>query len=194
MPSYRNISFATADSVVEVYDQGSDVVVRDKATRELIGRLTTLEQPLERYLFLPKRRNNVFAQFAETMWMLAGRNDIAWLSRYLPRASDYSDDGQTWHGAYGPRLRRWAGDVDQIDKVRRLLSEDRASRRAVMVLFDPVRDFEDSPQRGHPQQRCHVGIFGRQRVRMEHPARGHGLLARTRDWQRNILCHFVPSV
>ncbi len=144
MPSYRNISFATADSVVEVYDQGSDVVVRDKATRELIGRLTTLEQPLERYLFLPKRRNNVFAQFAETMWMLAGRNDIAWLSRYLPRASDYSDDGQTWHGAYGPRLRRWAGDVDQIDKVRRLLSEDRASRRAVMVLFDPVRDFEDS--------------------------------------------------
>ena len=35
-----------------------------------------LERPLERYLFLPKRHNDVFAQFAETMWMLAGRDDI----------------------------------------------------------------------------------------------------------------------
>ncbi len=144
MPSYRNISFATAGTVVDVLDQGSDIVVRGKATRELVGRLTTLERPLERYLFLPKRHNDVFAQFAETMWVLAGRDDIAWLSKYLPRAPDYSDDGQTWRGAYGPRLRRWTGDVDQLDEVRRLLSEDQASRRAVMVLFDPMRDFVDS--------------------------------------------------
>jgi thymidylate synthase len=144
MPSYRNISFATAGSVVDVLDQGSDVVVRGRATRELVGRITTLEQPLERYLFLPKRYNDVFAQFAETMWVLAGRDDVTWLAMYLPRAPDYSDDGRTWHGAYGPRLRRWAGNVDQLDNVRRLLSEDQTSRRAVMVLFDPERDFAES--------------------------------------------------
>lgn len=141
MSAYRNISFATAGSIADVLEHGSDVAVRGKATRELIGRLTTLREPLERYLFLPKRHNDVFAQFAETMWVLAGRNDIGWLSRYLPRAPDYSDDGQTWHGAYGPRLRRWAGNVDQLDNVRRLLSEDQASRRAVMMLFDPATDF-----------------------------------------------------
>lgn len=144
MPIYRNISFATAGSVVDVLDHGSDVVVRGMATRELVGRVTTLDRPLERYLFLPKRHNHVFAQFAETMWVLAGRNDIAWLARYLSRAPDYSDDGQTWHGAYGPRLRRWAGHVDQLDNVRRLLNGDPASRRAVMSLFDPERDFADS--------------------------------------------------
>lgn len=144
MPSYRNISFATAGSLIDVFDHGSDVVVRGKVTRELVGRITTLERPLERYLFLPKRHNDVFAQFAETMWVLAGRDDIAWLSKYLPRAPDYSDNGRTWHGAYGPRLRRWARDVDQLDKVRRLLSEDQASRRAIMVLFDPAQDFVDS--------------------------------------------------
>jgi|ERR1051326_831620 thymidylate synthase len=144
MANYRNISFATAGSLADVVDQGTDVIVRGKLTRELLVRLTTLERPLERYLFLPKRYNDVFAQFAETMWVLAGREDIAWLSRYLPRASDFSDDGHTWHGAYGPRLRRWTGGVDQLDKVRRLLSEDPASRRAVMMLFDPARDFVNS--------------------------------------------------
>src|ERR1041385_7066879 len=99
MTNYRNISFATAGSLAEVIDHGTDVIVRGKLTREVLGRLTTLERPLERYLFLPKRHNDVFAQFAETMWVLAGREDIAWLSRYLPRASDFSDDGYTWHGA-----------------------------------------------------------------------------------------------
>lgn len=150
MPSYRNISFATAGSVVDVLDHGANVLVQGSATRELIGRITTLERPLERYLFVPKRHNDVFAQFAETMWMLAGRDDISWLSKYLPIAPNYSDDGQTWRGAYGPRLRRWGGRVDQLDNVRRLLSEDRASRRAVMVLFDPERDFADS--KGYPVQ------------------------------------------
>lgn len=144
MPSFRNISFATAASVTDAYENGSEVVVRGRVTRELVGRLTTLENPLERYLFLPKRHNDVFAQIAETLWVLAGRNDIAWLSGYLPRAADYSDDGQTWHGAYGPRLRRWAGTIDQLDKVRRLLSQDKTSRRAVMTLFDPSQDFVDS--------------------------------------------------
>jgi thymidylate synthase len=144
VPSYRNISFATAASVVDVLEQGSDVVARGRATRELVGRRITLERPLERYLFLPKRHNDVVAQFAETMWVLAGREDIAWLSRYLPRAPDYSDDGQTWRGAYGPRLRSWAGKIDQLDEVRQLLIEEQTSRRAVMVLFDPARDFARS--------------------------------------------------
>src|SRR5690606_36637114 len=112
-------------------------------TREIIARHTRLDRPLERYLFVPGRNNDVFAQVAETMWVLAGRDDIAWLERYLPRAPQFSDDGATWRAAYGPRLRNWNGR-DQIDEVRRLLSEDRSSRRAVTSLFDPARDFIQS--------------------------------------------------
>lgn len=141
MPNYRNVSFATAASVAHVLDHGCDVVVRGKATRELVARVTGLERPLERYLFLPARHNDVFAQFAQAMWALAGRDDIDWLSAYLPRAPDFSDDGRTWRGAYGPRLRSWNGHIDQLDEVRRLLIDDQASRRAVMSLFDPARDF-----------------------------------------------------
>jgi thymidylate synthase len=42
-------------------------------------------------------------------------------------------------GAYGPRLRDWAG-VDQLDVTRRRLHRDSASRRAVIQLYDPARD------------------------------------------------------
>ena len=143
MKTYRNISAATAGIVHELLEEGIEIVVRGNATRELLARHTRLERPLERYLFLPRRNNDIVAQFAETMWVLAGRDDVAWLERYLPRAPDFSDDGKVWRGAYGPRLRRW-GAVDQIDEVRKILSADRSSRQAVMNLFDPGRDFAAS--------------------------------------------------
>jgi thymidylate synthase len=143
MPSYRNISFSVVGSVRELLRDGANVHVKDRATKELIARNTRIERPLERYLFVPHRHNDIVAQFAESMWMLAGRDDIAWLAKYLPRAPQFSDDAKTWRGAYGPRLRDWHG-VDQVDAVRRILVADRASRQAVMSIFDPARDYAPS--------------------------------------------------
>lgn len=143
MPSYRNISFASVHSVQELLLNGADVIVKERPTKELIARNTRLERPLERYLYAPKRHNDIVAQFAESMWVLAGRNDIAWLKKYLPRAPLFSDDGEIWRGAYGPRLRCWRS-VDQIDAVRKLLVADRTSRQAVMTLFDPALDYAQS--------------------------------------------------
>ncbi len=143
MPSYRNISLALVGSVRDLLHCGADVLVRERSTKELIARNTRIERPLERYLSVPNRNNDVVAQFAESMWVLAGRDDIAWLTRYLPRAPQFSDDGAVWRGAYGPRLRNWQG-VDQIDAVRRLLLADRSSRQAVMSIFDPARDYGPS--------------------------------------------------
>ncbi|MCH4810911.1 thymidylate synthase [Vreelandella neptunia] len=143
MSSYRNISSAVVSSVRELLLDGAEVVVKGRLTKELIAKKTRLAQPLERYLFVPRRNNDIVAQFAESMWVLAGQNDIGWLSKYLPRAPLFSDDGNTWRGAYGPRLRRW-GNIDQIDAVRKILLADRASRQAVMTLFDPAVDYEPS--------------------------------------------------
>jgi thymidylate synthase len=139
---HRNISFATAESFDAVLREGATVTVRGKETKELRNRLTVITRPLERCVFLPGRRNDIFAQVSETLWVIAGRDDLPWLTRYLPRAPYFSDDdGQTWHGAYGPRLRAWAGQIDQVDRWRQLLTADRNSRRVVGVLFDPTRDF-----------------------------------------------------
>lgn len=138
----RNVSFATVDGIGAVMEGGAEVTVAGERTKELIHRVTVLERPLERFVFVPERRNDAFAQIAEAVWVMAGRDDIGWLSRYLPRAGDFSDDGgTTWRGSYGRRLRRWDGTVDQFDQVRKLLVRDPASRRAVMSLFDPASDF-----------------------------------------------------
>ena len=140
---FRNISFATVESFDEVLRHGAVVKVRDKDTKELRNRVTTLLRPMERCVFLPGRGNDVFAQVAESLWVLAGRNDLPWLTRYLTRAPEFSTDGgATWHGAYGPRLRNWHS-VDQIDRCRQELLRDRTTRRAASVIFDPVQDYAE---------------------------------------------------
>ena len=111
----------------------------------------TLNDPLSRYITVPGRKHNIAAQIAETMWVLAGRNDINWLSRYLPRAGDFSDDGTTWRAGYGTRMRRFGFTgvrqattggiyVDQLRYVVEELWQDPASRRAVISLWDPRQD------------------------------------------------------
>jgi thymidylate synthase len=104
-----------------------------------------LNEPLNREILLPSRKANVAAQIAETMWVLTGRDDVAWLRNYLPRAEDFSDDGERWRGAYGPRLRAWdagIGVVDQLAHIVKLLKEEPTTRRAVMTIYDPGRDSE----------------------------------------------------
>lgn len=140
----RNVSFATVECLSALMERGSEVAVRRSRTRELTHHVTVLERPLERFVFVPNRGNDPFAQMTEAVWVLAGRDDVDWLRRYLPRAPDFSDNGSTWRGGYGPRLRNWRGTVDQLDQVRRLLVSDPASRRAVTALFDPEIDFVEA--------------------------------------------------
>jgi thymidylate synthase len=108
-------------------------------TRELTHVGITLENPLQREVLVPERKCNIAAQIAETAWVLAGRNDVEWLSHYLPRAADFSDDGKVWRSGYGPRLRDWHG-VDQLAEVVTHLRNNPETRRAVAVLWDPVTD------------------------------------------------------
>lgn len=115
---------------------------------ERLHQQVTLTEPWDRYPRLGIRKASLPAQIAETMWILAGRNDVEWLSHYLPRAAEFSDDGETWRGGYGPRLRNFGGrlftgeriPVDQLDAVVRELRANPTSRRAVMGIWDPLLD------------------------------------------------------
>lgn len=97
--------------------------------------------PTKRVLFSPKRDANPFFHLFEALWMLGGRNDVDFVSKFNSNIKNYSDDQSTFHGAYGYRWRRHFF-IDQLDSVVRQLSKDPSSRRVVLTMWDPYVDFE----------------------------------------------------
>lgn len=105
------------------------------------------ERPTERVLFNPARDANPFFHLYESLWMLAGRNDIAPLRYYVP-SFDFTDDGKTVPGAYGYRWRKsYAYDddrnyhsVDQLDHLLDYLRRNPNGRRAVLSMWNVEDD------------------------------------------------------
>lgn len=97
--------------------------------------LTTYLRPTERVLFSPVRDANPFFHLMEALWMLAGRQDIAWPAYFNKNFRQYSDDGVTQWGAYGARWRNWFG-YDQLKFIAAELRRNPASRRCVLTMWD----------------------------------------------------------
>ena len=131
---YKNATEALVLLASKILKEGDDVPSRNGPTKEIVDNTIVLLNPTQRCFMLPHRHDNIFANIAETLWVLSGRSDIGWLKKYLPRAADYSDDGTTWRAAYGQRLRRWEDPdslykIDQLLECYKILSEDPTSRR-----------------------------------------------------------------
>mgnify|MGYP001024460874 FL=1 len=101
--------------------------------------ITTYTHSRERVLFYPERDANPYFHLMESLWMLAGRNDVDWISQFNGRMNTYSDDGVTFHGAYGYRWRNWFGK-DQLQEVMFRLGTYHNDRRAVLGIWDPHQD------------------------------------------------------
>jgi hypothetical protein len=100
---------------------------------------TYYSHPTERLLFDPIRDVNPFFHFFEGLWMLAGRADVAWISQFNSRISQYSDDGHSFHGAYGYRWRRHFL-FDQLGEIVEMLKKNPDDRRAVLQMWDCEAD------------------------------------------------------
>lgn len=105
--------------------------------------LTTYLNPRERVLFSPIRDANPYFHFFEALWMLAGRDDLAYVEQFVKKMADFSDDGVTLQGAYGYRWRR-TFDYDQLHVVIDHLTEQPESRRAVVQMWNPNGDLGSS--------------------------------------------------
>lgn len=146
MRVYKNATYAFIDGLKRIFQEGQQVTVRGMKTLELQAEAITIRYPMERCIILQHRNDNIFAKIFETLWMFQGRNDIDILTHYLPRAADFSDNGKTWRGGYGPRMRNWrwgesdADSVDQLHYVVNLLNKDPDSRQAVISIWDPAID------------------------------------------------------
>jgi thymidylate synthase len=106
---------------------------RGKA-RELFGVLLELEQPRGR-LSRTETRGKPFSCLGEFLWYLSRDNKLEFIRYYIPAYDDETDDGETIHGGYGPRLFSQRGN-DQIQNVINTLKASSESRRAVIQLFN----------------------------------------------------------
>jgi thymidylate synthase len=143
-----NELYVAACRAVRVY--GRPVSPRGLATWEVLGFHAELTDPRRRLIDVPGRNINPAFAVAEALWILSGSDD-PWIYEYNRALRRYADDG-ILQGAYGPRIRRWRGVIDQLDHVRRLLIRDPDSRQAVIQLFDPERD-----TRGYRDVPCTLG-------------------------------------
>lgn len=101
--------------------------------------ITCYKNPMQRVMFSALRDANPFFHMMESLWMLAGRRDVAFPSRYAKQIAEYSDNGKSLYGAYGHRWRKWFS-TDQLMDIVNMLKQDPSTRRAVLAMWDAYLD------------------------------------------------------
>lgn len=152
--SARNVSEALILGLQAVNEEGLLRDSRNGPVKVFEYPVTTVyEKPDERVVFYPDRDANPYFHFMEGLWMIAGRNDVEWISRFNASIANYSDDGVTFHGAYGYRWRKHFG-FDQIDIIAEQLRANPDDRRIVLQMWDPKVDLA----RGGKDFPCNTAI------------------------------------
>lgn len=145
--------------------------VQDNSTLELHPASVVITNPQYSFMLMDERAPNPFAQLYETLWVISGSNKVTeGLDFFIPRATNYADDGEHWRAAYGTRLRSSFGieqnldgtpncgndiTVDQIQYIVDTLKNDPSSRRAVMTIWDPVKEVTAGVSKDYP---CNIAL------------------------------------
>lgn len=136
----RNAHHALPELMYQMKTRGERRGSRNGPVIRLPGPTTILfERPEERVLFHPERDANPFFHLLESLWMLAGQNDVEFPASIVKRMADYSDDGKTFNAAYGYRWRSWFGN-DQLRTISHALLDNPDCRRQVLSIWDGDHD------------------------------------------------------
>lgn len=101
---------------------------RGHETRELLHATVTLNmrRPV---LTVASRKLSYQFMTAEAYWILSGDDTVAGIAPYNKHISQFSDDGERFFGAYGPKV------VSQLPYVITKLIEDPMSRQAGLTIW-----------------------------------------------------------
>lgn len=136
-------------SIKDLMANGDEVSPRGKLVKELRPACIEFLNPYSRVTFLGGRRINPFFQVAESLWILSGKADVEWLTKFNANMSMFSDDGKWFNAPYGERIRTWnknalhnvvINPIDQLADVYRKLVNDKDTRQAVIVISNPMFD------------------------------------------------------
>lgn len=136
----RNVNEALPLSMMHLRRSGVYVTSRGMQTLEYPTPVTTTyEFPQERVLFSPERDANPFFHLMEALWIIAGRQDVAFIEQFNRRMAEYSDNGKTFHAPYGYRLRHMML-TDQIEAAIDLLRRKPDTRQCVLHIWNADLD------------------------------------------------------
>lgn len=123
---------------------------RNGAVLALPGMLSVLvTNPHERVLFDADRNANPTFHLLESLWMLAGRDDVEFVAKYNSNMRNFSDDGVRFNAAYGHRWRNHFG-VDQLLAVIDKLKSNKLDRQVVLSMWDPTDDLTNKTTLDRP--------------------------------------------
>lgn len=134
-PSVDNI---VHQAITKILKDGRENSSRNGDVKFITDAEFILRDPRQRHLNLKGRTSNIFQLIAETLWVVAGKDELyPYLVHFLPRAPLYSDDGRTWRGAYGKRIYKH-GQLQAV--VDAFVKDGLDTRRATVAIHNPVID------------------------------------------------------
>ncbi len=116
---------------------------REHCEQEILGFSSKLHNPRARFCYHPQRCQNIIFNYAEALWYLSGKNDLAFIQWYAPSMARFSADGKTLPGTgYGEKLLHFGnGNLNQIERVVDVLKhDDKDSKRAFLQIFSAEED------------------------------------------------------
>ena len=144
-----NPSALHLEVLAELMEKGDEVAPRGKKIKEIRPASVEFLDPLKRVFFLRGRRINPYFNLAESLWIISGKSDVAFLELFNRNMKNFSDDGIYFNAPYGERLRSYGKNdahqtiynpVDQLTDCYIKLKADRDTRQAVAVISAPHFD------------------------------------------------------
>lgn len=112
----------------QVLRYGNLVCPRSMPTRDIPHATLSFDMHYP-VLAIPERKLSWVFMAAEPLWYMDGSDRLADIEPYNPRMREFSDDGLTLYGAYGPEI------CAQDEHVVNSLLNDGATRQAVITIW-----------------------------------------------------------
>ncbi|WP_254529107.1 MULTISPECIES: thymidylate synthase [unclassified Sphingobacterium] len=101
---------------------------------EISPSLIILKNPLAR-ISLSKNRGKSFSPLGELLWYLNGNNELEFIKYYINKYIEFSDDGISLYGGYGPRIFGSSNYKNQFQNCFIKLSEKPDTKHAVIQIL-----------------------------------------------------------
>ena len=126
---------------------GVSQMTRLGESKELMHANFQISDPKQRWITARTPAISPAFAIAEVFWILNGENDANFMNFWNPELPKFAGNGNTYHGAYGYRIKKQFG-IDQLDAAYLALKNNPETRQVVIQIWDPRIDFPNS--KGEP--------------------------------------------